>query len=139
MKILIACEESQVVTLAFRERGHEAFSCDLQECSGGHSEWHYRCDVREIMYERSWDMIIAHPPCTYLAKVQLWRCLPGTERHRLQQEAIKLVDQIYNCGCPAIAIENPPGKLGQHGVNRTEEYCIHTCSGTNIRKRSASG
>lgn len=81
MKVLVACEESQAVCKAFRELGHEAYSCDLQECSGGHPEWHInqsviplingRCTFRtadgtEHNIPDRWDMIIAHPPCTYL-------------------------------------------------------------------------
>ena len=65
IKILVACEESQAVTIELRKLGHEAFSCDLQECSGGHPEWHLQQDVLSLLDE-DWDMIIAHPPCTYL-------------------------------------------------------------------------
>ena len=82
MKILVACEESQAVCKAFRERGHEAYSCDIIECSGGRPEWHIRgdvipllngkcsfktCDSAEHTIDGKWDMIIAHPPCTYLS------------------------------------------------------------------------
>ena len=82
MKVLIACEESQRVCIAFRERGHEAYSCDIQECSGGHPEWHIKDDVKKIVngycqfttqdgkehtLRSEWDLIIAHPPCTYLS------------------------------------------------------------------------
>ena len=63
--ILIACEESQAVTIAFRALGYEAFSCDTEECSGGHPEWHIRDDVTKILGE-PWDAVIAFPPCTYL-------------------------------------------------------------------------
>ena len=81
MNILIACEESQTVCNAFRERGFNAFSCDIQECSGGKPEWHFKGDALSIInrkdiwlktqvgtneYIDKWDMIIAHPPCTYL-------------------------------------------------------------------------
>ena len=65
MKILIACEESQIVCKAFREKGHEAFSCDIQDCSGGHPEWHIKDDVLLVM-DDNWDLMIAHPPCTFL-------------------------------------------------------------------------
>lgn len=65
MRVLVACEESQAVCIAFRERGHEAYSCDIQPCSGGHPEWHLQCDALELL-KLKWDMIIAHPPCTYL-------------------------------------------------------------------------
>ena len=68
MKVLIGCEESQVVTKAFREKGHEAYSCDIQECSGGHPEWHYQQSIFEVI-NLGWDMAIFHPPCTYLSNV----------------------------------------------------------------------
>lgn len=67
MKVLIACEESQTSCKAFRALGHEAYSCDLQKCSGGHPEWHIQDDVTKYIY-LPWDLIIAHPPCTFLAK-----------------------------------------------------------------------
>ena len=66
MKILVACEESQAVTIELRRLGHEAFSCDILECSGGHPEWHLQEDVTPLLKQR-WDMIIAFPPCTHLA------------------------------------------------------------------------
>lgn len=66
MKILVACEESQAVTIELRKLGHEAYSCDIQECSGGHPEWHIQGDVLPLLNEK-WDMIIAFPPCTYLS------------------------------------------------------------------------
>ena len=65
MKVLLACEESQAVCIEFRARGHEAFSCDVLPCSGGHLEWHIKGDVVGQL-EREWDMIIAFPPCTFL-------------------------------------------------------------------------
>ena len=67
-KILIACEESQTICIAFRKLGFEAFSCDLLPCSGGHPEWHYQQDVFEVLNNGTkWDLMIAHPPCTYLS------------------------------------------------------------------------
>ncbi len=66
MKILVACEESQEVCKAFRAMGHEAYSCDIEPCSGGHPEWHLQCDALELLKMR-WDMILAFPPCTYLS------------------------------------------------------------------------
>lgn len=65
MRILVACEESQAVTIELRRRGHEAYSCDIQPCSGGHPEWHIQADALELL-KLKWDMIIAFPPCTYL-------------------------------------------------------------------------
>lgn len=67
MKVLVACEESQEVCKAFRAKGHEAFSCDLQPCSGGHPEWHIQGDVLKEL-DKEWDMLIAHPPCTYMSR-----------------------------------------------------------------------
>jgi len=66
MRILVACEESQAVTIELRKLGHEAFSCDIQDCSGGHPEWHIQGDVIEQL-DKGWDMMIAFPPCTHLA------------------------------------------------------------------------
>ena len=66
MRVLVACEESQEVCKAFRELGHEAYSCDIEPCSGGRPEWHLRCDALELLKMR-WDMILAFPPCTYLS------------------------------------------------------------------------
>ena len=66
MKVLVACEESQTVCLAFRKRGAEAYSCDIEPCSGMHPEWHLQCDVSDVLSD-DWDLIIAHPPCTHLA------------------------------------------------------------------------
>ena len=65
MKILVACEESQTITKKLRELGHEAYSCDLIDCSGGKPEWHIKDDAIKIAYGEHWDMMIAHPPCTY--------------------------------------------------------------------------
>ena len=65
MRVLVACEESQEVCKAFRALGHEAYSCDLEPCSGGHPEWHLQCNALEMLKMR-WDLIIAHPPCTYM-------------------------------------------------------------------------
>jgi len=67
MKVLVACEESQAVTIELRKLGHEAYSCDLQDCSGGHPEWHIKGDVLKILYSGKWDIVIAFPTCTRLA------------------------------------------------------------------------
>ena len=67
MRVLIACEESQAVCIAFRNKGHEAYSCDLQECSGGHPEWHLQGDVKDVLNHVDWELVVAFPPCTDLA------------------------------------------------------------------------
>jgi len=68
MNVLVACEESQTVCKAFRFKGHRAFSCDMQPCSGGYPEWHFQVDIRKVLHNKTikWDLVIAHPPCTYL-------------------------------------------------------------------------
>jgi len=103
MKILIACEESQEVCKAFRYRGHEAFSCDILPCSGGHPEWHIQDDVMNHLF-KGWDMMIAHPPCTYLA-VSGARWF-DTRRYE-QMNALKFVKALMDAPIPKIAVENP--------------------------------
>jgi hypothetical protein len=107
MKVLIACEESQAVCIAFRNKGHEAYSCDIQECSGGHPEWHIQGDVLAQL-DKKWDMMIAHPPCTYLsyAATSSWNN-PGRLRKRL--DALDFFAKLYEANMPKICIENPMG------------------------------
>jgi hypothetical protein len=107
MRILIACEESQAVTKEFRRLGHEAYSCDIIECSGGHSEWHLMKDVREVLSEQ-WDMIIAFPPCTDLA-VSGARHFEQKRKDGRQQASIDFFMLFANHPCEKIAIENPVG------------------------------
>ena len=115
MKILVACEESQAVTIELRKLGHEAYSCDVLPCSGGHPEWHLQQDVIPLLQEK-WDMIIAFPPCTYLSNAGARHLYPGgklnKERYKKGLEGKKLFMAIYNANCPKIAIENPtPSKI----------------------------
>ena len=110
MKVLVACEESQAVCKAFRELGHEAYSCDLQECSGGHPEWHIQGDVIPLL-KQEWDLIIAHPPCTYLSNAGArWLFAGGKlneERYKLGLDGKEFFMELYNADCKHIAIENP--------------------------------
>ena len=137
MKVLIACEESQAVCKEFRALGHEAYSCDLYECSGGHPEWHIKGDCLSLLngagkttddfiplfetqdgsrhkLPERWDLIIAHPPCTRLCSSgQRWLYW-GSEEYREkkkieQKEAIKFFMNFVNADCDKIAIENPVG------------------------------
>lgn len=124
MKVLIACEESQEVCKAFREKGHEAYSCDILEPSGGHPEWHILGNALNVLDGGQvvtmdgathdvgqWDMLIAHPPCTYLSNAgarHLWK------DHQLQEERVKkgilgrdLFMQFFLAKIPRICIENP--------------------------------
>ena len=116
MKILVACEESQVVTKAFRAKGHKAYSCDLIECSGGHPEWHLKGDVLgDVLYNKlsSWDMIIAFPPCTDLA-VSGARWFKEKQKDGRQQLSINFFMRLADYKCDKIAIENPIGIMSTH-------------------------
>lgn len=115
MRILVACEESQAVTKELRRLGHEAYSCDIQECSGGHPEWHIKGDALELI-KMKWDMIIAFPPCTYMTNAGAVRMRVGgviqQERYEKAMRAKEFFMAFYNANCPRIAIENPtPMKL----------------------------
>jgi site-specific DNA-cytosine methylase len=107
MKILIACEESQAVTNEFRLLGHEAYSCDVLPCSGGHSEYHLQQDVTSLLTEE-WDIVIAFPPCTHLS-VSGARWFPEKIADGRQQEGIDFFMLFANSSCPKVAIENPIG------------------------------
>jgi hypothetical protein len=107
MKVLIACEESQRVCMAFRERGHDAYSCDIMDCSGGHPEWHIKGDVMPLL-NQGWDLMIAFPPCTYLtyAGIKHWD-KPGRAEKR--EEALKFFKALHDAPIDRIVIENPVG------------------------------
>lgn len=107
MKILVACEESQAVCKAFRALGHEAYSCDILPCSGGHPEWHIQGDVLEQL-NKGWDMIIAFPPCTHLA-VSGAAWFEQKRKDGRQQEGIDFFMLFANAKCLKIVIENPVG------------------------------
>jgi hypothetical protein len=107
MKILIACEESQAVCKEFRKLGHEAYSCDILPCSGGHPEWHLQQDITPLL-EQDWDMIIAFPPCTHLA-VSGARHFAQKIKDGRQQQGIDFFMLFANCKCPKVVIENPVG------------------------------
>jgi len=106
-KVLIACEESQAVTIEMRKIGVEAFSCDLEPCSGSHPEWHIQSDVLPLL-KQYWDMIIAFPPCTHLA-VSGARWFKEKRKDGRQQRGIDFFMQFANAKCKRIAIENPVG------------------------------
>lgn len=114
MKVLIACEESQEVCKAFRELGHEAYSCDILDCSGGHPEWHIKGDVTPLLQEK-WDMIIAFPPCTYLTVTgNRWFNVErygdkAIQRAKDREDGIDFFMLFANANCDKIAIENPVG------------------------------
>jgi hypothetical protein len=107
MKVLVACEESQSVTLELRKLGHEAYSCDIEPCSGGHPEWHLQQDVVPLLSD-SWDMIIAFPPCTHLSASGA-RHFEQKRKDGRQQGAIDFFLLFTKVSCPRVAIENPIG------------------------------
>lgn len=111
MRVLIACEESQEVTKAFRQYGHEAYSCDIDSCSGGYPEYHIMADAIEIIKMR-WDLIIAHPPCTYMSKAGARWMYPkagelSKERYELAMKAKEFFLSFLNADCPRVCVENP--------------------------------
>ncbi len=110
MRVLIACEESQAVTIEFRKLGVEAFSCDIEPCSGGHPEWHRQADVRTLLASpfKPWDLIIAFPPCTHLA-VSGARWFEQKRKDGRQQQGIDLFMTCINASCDKVAVENPIG------------------------------
>lgn len=131
MKVLIACEESQRVCIEFRKLGVEAYSCDIQECSGGHPEWHIKGDVLPLLqrkddgnngwhyidfstmdgrehYVEKWDLIIAHPPCTYLTVAGACNIPKHPERIELGFQSKEFFLKIMDADCERISIENPP-------------------------------
>lgn len=130
MKILVACEESQAVTIAFRNKGHEAYSCDIESCSGGHPEWHIKSDVLKLIdgychfvtcdgllhsIDDTWDMIIAFPPCTFLTVTgNRWFNVErygekALQRVKDRESAIEFFMKFANANCKKISIENPIG------------------------------
>lgn len=151
MKVLVACEESQAVTTELRRLGHEAYSCDLLECSGGHPEWHIQEDVLPLINGNcsfqtmdsiihfvfgKWDMLLAFPPCTHLA-VSGAKYFEEKRRDGRQQAAINFFMQFANADCSKIAIENPVGIMStyyrkpdeiiqpwQFGHGETKKTCL---------------
>ncbi len=128
MVILVACEESQAVTIELRKLGHEAYSCDIEPCSGGHPEWHIQQDVIPLLNGDcwfrtvdgefhgvigTWDIILAFPPCTHLASSGA-RYFDEKRRDGRQQAAIAFFMQFVNADCQRVAIENPVGVMSTY-------------------------
>lgn len=115
MRVLVACEESQAVCKAFRERGHEAYSNDLLECSGGHPEWHLNMDVFEAIEKHGpWDMMIGFPECRYVSGAGLHWCNKDRARAAKRDAALAFFVRLFNTHIPKIALENPVGHLNTH-------------------------
>jgi len=139
MKILVACEESQAITKELRKLGHEAYSCDLLDCSGGRPDWHFKCDVFKVIKNnggvlqngqlvkgnKKWEMMIAHPPCTYLAvSGARWYYHPEDKdkpikdrkphplhekRAEFREDAVKFFLKLWHVKIDKVVIENPIG------------------------------
>ena len=111
MKVLVACEESQAVTIELRKLGHEDYSCDILPCSGGHPEWHIQGDAVKLAYGEHWDMMIAHPPCTHLSNAGARFLYPkgilNEERLALGMIAKEFFMELMNAPIERIAVENP--------------------------------
>jgi hypothetical protein len=121
MRILIACEESQTVCIAFRELGYEAYSCDIQDCSGGHPEWHIKDDVLNVINDE-WDLMIAFPPCTHLAISGAMHFKIKQEDGR-QQQGIDFFMNIINAPIEKICVENPIGIMNK--IYKSPDQIIH--------------
>lgn len=158
MRVLVACEESQRVCIEFRRLGHEAYSCDIEPCSGGHPEWHIQRDVIPLLngkckfqtvdgtkhrIDTRWDMIIAHPPCTYLTVAgNRWFDVKkygqnALDRIEKRKKAIDFFMKFVNADCEKMAIENPIGVMSTQyrkpdciiqpwwfGHNATKSTCL---------------
>lgn len=145
MRILVACEESQAVTIELRKLGHEAYSCDIEPCSGGHSEWHIQGDVLKLLdtkpfyctdfytqdgkrHEKpyKWEMIIGFPPCTYISNAGACRLYPtkgnlDLERYEKGLKAKEFFMALWNANCDKIAIENPVSSKVYEMPKHTQE------------------
>lgn len=141
MRVLVACEESQRVCIAFREKGHKAYSCDIIECSGGHPEWHIKGDCLPLLngykkfqtqdgkwhiIPKKWDMIIAHPPCTFLTVTgNRWFNIEkygekAVIREKEREKAVEFFMEFVNAKCNKIAIENPVGIMSSKWKKPTQ-------------------
>ena len=136
MKIIVGCEKTQAVTIELRNLGHEAYSCDIQPCSGGHPEWHLHMDVLKAINLHKWDVGIFFPDCTYLKCSAEWaykdgpyhqKVKPGTlvgkERIKARKEASSFFLKLYNCDIPKVAMENPIGVMSSYF--RKPDQVIH--------------
>lgn len=130
MKVLVACEESQVVCKAFRAKGHEAYSNDIIDCSGGHPEWHLKMDALEAIHLMDWDLMIGHPPCTYISNSGVcWLYnkdgSKNEERWEKMRMAAAFFKSLLNAPIPVIVIENPiPHKYAVELIGRKYDQLV---------------
>jgi hypothetical protein len=117
MKVLIGCEESQSVCIAFRNAGHEAYSNDLVPCSGGYPEWHLQTDIVKAIISQKWDLIVLHPDCTYLAVSGNAHYGIGMQGQEKRKKAIDWTVTLWNlaiANCDKVALENPVSVIFKH-------------------------
>ena len=134
-KVLVACEESQTVCKAFREVGHDAYSCDIQDSSGGHPEWHIKGDI--LNHLNGWDIIIAHPPCTYLCNSGVRWLYEQLGRWEKLGEAIDFFLKMLNAPCPCIAVENPVmHRYARERISPPSQYIQPYQFGETVSKRT---
>lgn len=134
MKVLVACEESQEVCKAFRAKGHEAYSCDIQECSGGFPEWHIQDDVFKVI-NQGWDMMLAFPPCTYLTVSANRSFVDNPERWQQRLDAMLFVHKLLNAPIKKIALENPVGAISTH-IRKPDQIINPFYFGDNVPKKT---
>lgn len=155
-KLLVCCEESQHVCMAFRERGWEAYSCDIEPCSGGHPEWHIQQDVLPLIngdcefdtvdgehhvIKGGWDLLICHPPCTYLCMSGQQHCNiekygeKAIKRRKQREEAVAFFMKFVNAKCKHIAIENPVGIMTSR-YKKATQYIQPMQFGHGVSKRT---
>lgn len=124
-RVLIACEESQAVCIAFRKRGFEAYSCDILPCSGGHPEWHIQGDAIEAATSQHWDLMIAHPPCTYLSNSGVCWLQENEQRQKDMVLGAEFFKSLLNLPIPFIAVENPiPHKYAVEIIGRKYDQIV---------------
>lgn len=135
MRVLVACEYSGRVRDAFRKHGHDAWSCDLLECEAD-PRWHYQCPVEELLHD-GWDLMVAHPPCTYLANTGMMWTLKGLRDPQLTEDALSFVRLLMDAPIDRWCIENPVSIISsrirpcdqiinpwQHGNDEDKKTCL---------------
>jgi hypothetical protein len=135
MRILVACEESQAVTIELRKLGHEAYSCDLLPCSGGHPEWHLQGDCLIEAYSGKYDMMICFPTCTFLTVSGLHWNKTQPERYEKTEEALVFVKKLMDAPIKYIALENPVGCISSR-IRKPDQTINPYEFGDNASKRT---
>lgn len=124
MRVIVGCEFTQIVTKAFRARGHEAYSCDILPCEGGHPEWHLQEDILEVLKREQFDLGIFHPPCTYIANSGVRWLFEKAGRWEQLDNACKFFNSLYNAPIKKVCVENPrPHKWATEKIGKYSQ-CV---------------